>query len=618
MSAQPQFTSRAPGRPWGHLIVLLVPFGVLGVWLKAVRIERFFPNAGLVEFLAKLSSDLAFGLFWGLFWAVLLLYVANRRLHTLIVVLAQVLTGLIGVLVVLNHAYTLRTGNPLTLAQIALAVEEADALSALISSQVDSSTVGLLIIVVVWTAGVPWLLGRWLSRLFRRPASVRIRRVGVISTVLMLLAATWTAPTASAAFSLAPAVQLAVTPIREASAYPEELASTDPLPDPTSTRLVRREARAQRNLVVITLESQRATSTLPETKAPVTPVLDALALQSTTPERGYTALPHTSKALVAVHCGMTPPPDKDNTEADENGLPQRCLPELLADEGYVTAFFQSATEHFERRRQTVANLGFDAFTSVDTMDKTGFNKANYFGYEDDIMLEPARNWLETVGEDPFLLSFLTVAGHHDYKLEGYEPIDFVDRALLNDYLNSIQIQDRFVGNVIEMFKELGLYEETVFVITGDHGEGFGEHRLYQHDNTIYEEGARIAMMVHDPQRAPGVVQGPVSQLALMPTALDALGYDIAGEVGYQPSLFSGEPQGPVVVSCWVRGRCTAVLDGDLKLIHHFGDRRDEVFDLATDNYELRDLATSADAGWMERSRELAVSWYLEAERWYQQ
>ena len=101
--------------------MLLVPFGVLGVWLKAVRIERFFPNAGLVEFLAKLSSDLAFGLFWGLFWAVLLLYVANRRLHTLIVVLAQVLTGLIGVLVVLNHAYTLRTGNPLTLAQIALA-----------------------------------------------------------------------------------------------------------------------------------------------------------------------------------------------------------------------------------------------------------------------------------------------------------------------------------------------------------------------------------------------------------------------------------------------------------------------------------------------------------------
>lgn len=596
----------------------MVPFAILGVWLKTVRIERFFPNATLGEFFVKLSSDIAFGLFWALLWVVVLLYVRKPRGRAVLVGIAQLLTGLIGIHVVMNHAYAMRTGNPLTPAQIALAFQEADALSGLLKSQVDANTVGLLVGVVLWAALAPLLLGRWVARLVRGTASVRSRRVGAAATVVLLLAATWTAPTASAAFSLAPAVQLAVSPIREASAYPEELASEAPLPNPDRTTLVPRAGEQHRNLVIITLESQRATSTFPETKQPVTPVLDALAEQSTTPERGYTVLPHTSKSLVAIHCGMAPPPDSDNTEADDGGLPQRCLPGLLAEQGYSTAFFQSATEHFERRRHTVANLGFHKFTPVDNMDNTGFSKANYFGYEDDIMLEPAKDWLATVGEKPFLLSFLTVTGHHDYELPDYEQIDFVDRPLLNKYLNAIHVQDRFVGNVIEMFKELGLYEDTVFVITGDHGEGFGEHRLYQHDNTVYEEGARIPMMVHDPRRAPEVIDGPVQQFALMPTAVDALGFDLAGEVEYKPSLYSGEPQGPVVVSCWVRGRCTAVLDGDLKLIHHFGDRRDEVFNVVTDPYERTDLVATTDEEWMERSWETAVSWYLDVERWYTQ
>ncbi|NHB83872.1 sulfatase-like hydrolase/transferase [Tessaracoccus sp. HDW20] len=70
-----------------------------------------------------------------------------------------------------------------------------------------------------------------------------------------------------------------------------------------------------------------------------------------------------------------------------------------------------------------------------------------------------------------MLGMLTVSGHHDYKLPGVTPIDFVDNPMLNEYLNGIHYQDQFVSHVIDMFKELGLYENTVFVVTGDHGEG---------------------------------------------------------------------------------------------------------------------------------------------------
>lgn len=611
------FASRLlkPRHKWGRLVVLLIPVVVMGVLLKLERTAKYFPEAGFGEVAARVSSDVAFGAAWILVWG-LLCALGPAWFRAAAFHLAHLGTLLLGLFTVVSHAYVMQTGNPLTWEQIVYAWRGRSELDGLLGSQLSPQLVMLFAVVVVSTFVAPLLLGPVVSRLLHRRPSRTVRRLLTAAAAVLLVASAWSAPTVSAAFALAPPVQLVVSPIREAGAYPEESAVV-PAEGVDSTRLVKRPGTAERNLVVMVLESHRATSTLPETSQPVTPVLDALAASSLTPSRGYTVLPHTSKAITAVHCGVTPPTDHDNSEADPAGLPMPCLAELLGENGYRTGFFQSATEHFERRRSTVENLGFDFFRPVDAMPKAGFNKSNYFGYEDDIMLGPQREWIESTGGQPFLLSMLTVTGHHDYALEGYEPISFVEDPLLNDYLNSIHYQDAFVGRVIDMFKELGLYQETVFVVVGDHGEGFGEHRIFQHDNTIYEEGIRIPFLIHDPLRAGERLDQPANQLAVLPTAVDALGFDLMSGHSYQPSLYSGRPQGPLVATCLARGKCTAVIDGDMKLIHHFGDRRDEVFDLAQDPYELTDLAASADPVWMASLRERALAWYVEAEAMYE-
>lgn len=594
--------------------MLLAPVAVMGVWLKLVRTERYFPDAGALEVTARMWSDVAFGAGWALLWAVLCA-VGAQWWRTSAFYLAHAATLVLGLFSIVSHEYVMETGNPLTWEQIDYAWRARGELSGLLGSQVSPSMVGWFVAVVIGTFVAPLLLGPTVSRLLRRTPSRRVHRAVVAATAVLLAASTWSAPTISAAFALAPPVQLIVSPIREASAYPVSPEDADPS-EGDAARLVPRGDASRRNLVVITLESQRATSTLPATSQPVTPVLDALAGSSLTPSRGYTVLPHTSKAITAVHCGLAPPTDSDNTEADPAGLPMPCLADLLGAQGYASAFFQSATEHFERRRNTVENLGFDFFRGVDSMRKVGFQRANYFGYEDDIMLGPQRDWLETLDGQPFLMSMLTVTGHHDYALEGYEPISFVEDPLLNDYLNGIHYQDAFVGRVIDMFKELGLYDSTVFVVTGDHGEGFGEHRIFQHDNTIYEEGVRIPFLIHDPRRSGERLTQPANQLAVLPTAVDALGFDLISDHTYQPSLYSDAPQGPLVSTCLDRGRCTAVVDGDMKLIHHFGDRRDEVFNLAEDPFELTDLAASTDEDWMTAMRDEALAWYVETEAVY--
>ena len=55
----------------------------------------------------------------------------------------------------------------------------------------------------------------------------------------------------------------------------------------------------------------------------------------------------------------------------------------------------------------------------------------------------------------------------------------------------------------------------------------------------------------------------------------------------------------------------------MKVIHHFGDRRDEVYNLVEDPYELNDLAASTDSAWIQEQVDKTLAWYLNAERRYQ-
>lgn len=613
-SARTAETPRTPRHLWGRLVVLLVPVTVLGIVLKLVRIQQFFPMAGLSEHVAQVSSDVAFGGAWVLLWT-LGCALTRSKVRTVTFYSAHVATAVIGLFAVLNHEYVMRTGNPLTGSVLVNAARQGGELEAVVGSQVSATVISLLIGVVVAVVALPVVLGPVVGRLLRYRPQRRVKAASVVGLVVLLLASGWSAPTASAGFSLAPPLQLAITPVRAANAYPPELASPTVTPTPETTRLLDRGGE-HRNVVIITLESQRAAATLQDVKRPVTPVIDELMEASIAPERGYSVLPHTSKALTAIHCGIAPPLDVNNSEADFDGLPAKCLPSLLEEQGYATSFFQSATERFERRRGTARNLGFDDFTSVDQMNSAGFHRANYFGYEDEIMLAPEREWLEDNAEVPFLMSMLTVTGHHDYALRGYPRIDFVDDPLLNNYLNGIHYQDQFVGKVIDMFKDLGLYDDTVFVLVGDHGEGFGEHRVFQHDNTIYEEGIRIPYLIHDPSRPGETIDGPANQLAVLPTVVDLLGFDLDSDATYQPSLVSGQPQGLLVTTCYARGKCTATIDGDMKLIHHFDDRRDEVFNLALDPHETTDLIEQTDPQWLAEMRDTALRWYVDAENSY--
>jgi phosphoglycerol transferase MdoB-like AlkP superfamily enzyme len=370
----------------------------------------------------------------------------------------------------------------------------------------------------------------------------------------------------------------------------------------------------KRNVVLIHLESTRAEATTPyNSSRQTTPFLDELAKSSLLAEQYYTTVEHTSKASVSVNCGIEPHLVQPVTEAESGGIPAPCLASLLKDQGYNTVFFQSSTQDFEDFGDLVKNFGYEDYYPSESMDTDGFRRVNYFGYEDDIMLKPSEQWLEEHQDRPFLAEYLLGAGHHDYRCLGtsYGDENFSDDHMLNRYLNCMHLQDAFLQNLFDQYKELGLYENTIFVIYGDHGEGFGEHGRFMHDDIPYQEGLKVPLIIH----APGLLEGDQRVYGLsnhtdiLPTVLEMLGYEVEdGEYPGYSLLHSLPEDRTLFFSCFHEEQCLASIEGNEEYIYHYGNQPDEIFDLSKDPLEQNNLASEYSKEELNKRRDELLRW----------
>jgi lipoteichoic acid synthase len=404
-------------------------------------------------------------------------------------------------------------------------------------------------------------------------------------------------------------VNLIVTAVKAAITKEEASAAVEH--PAAGAELVRTARTEERNVVLVHLESTRAQSVTPyNKKLKTTPFLDELAKKSLLAERAYTIIPNSLKASVSVNCGIEPS-FRPAVEAEPGGIPAPSLAGLLKGQGYRTVFFQSATESFMYFGDQAKNFGYEEYYPAESMDTEGFERSNYFGYEDDVMLKPSEEWLRKRGNKPFVAEYLTSTGHHDYfPPTRYGCEDFVEDEKRNRYLNCVRYLDFFLMNLVEQYKKLGLYENTIFVIYGDHGEGFGEHGRYVHEDNPYEESLRVPLIIHAPWRFEHGER--VEELAnltdILPTVLDLLGYKVKGGKYPGYSLLRSLPEERTLFfSCTNREKCLASIKGHEKYIHHYGDQPDEFFDLSEDPLEKRNLLDERAAEARKRCDEL-LAW----------
>lgn len=171
-------------------------------------------------------------------------------------------------------------------------------------------------------------------------------------------------------------------------------------------------------------------------------------------------------------------------------------------------------------------------------------------------------------------------------------------ALETRYDHEVAYTDRAIGELVHGLKDLGLYEDTIIVVTADHGEAFLEHGELLHGHAPYEEMIRIPLVIRLPARLRGRVRSmavPVGLIDLMPTLLDLAGLE-------QESGAQGRSFAPLIRGQDLRSRlvfvetesAVAVRGGDRKLIR-FADGRQQHFDLGRDPLELRPLVETCGA-----------------------
>jgi arylsulfatase A-like enzyme len=101
----------------------------------------------------------------------------------------------------------------------------------------------------------------------------------------------------------------------------------------------------------------------------------------------------------------------------------------------------------------------------------------------------------------------------------------IARQASNQYDGELAYTDHWIGKLVEQLKAEGLYDDTLIVITSDHGEFFGEHQLLDHGTALYEGGIRIPILVKYPggKHAGEVSNDRVSIIDIFPTILDVVG-----------------------------------------------------------------------------------------------
>lgn len=269
----------------------------------------------------------------------------------------------------------------------------------------------------------------------------------------------------------------------------------------------------------------------------------------------------------------------------------------------------------ERQRKDAGRISGDFLDWVDAQGgRPFFAFLNYFDAHAPYIMPPGGAY--RFGRPPANAQELATLQEFDNRLR--INVTDEDAALaLNAYDDLIAHLDAEMGRLFDELESRGILDNTIIIITSDHGEGFGEHGLIGHGRSLYDTETRVPLLVFLPDRAQAglSVDQAVSLRDIPATVADLLNLqDESPFPGESWSRFwregsEGEdPEIPVLVEVLLRekismnpdrppawrGPMRGVVAQGLTYIRN-ADGREELYDVQTDPGQTQDLAEADDS-----------------------
>jgi choline-sulfatase len=383
-----------------------------------------------------------------------------------------------------------------------------------------------------------------------------------------------------------------------------------------------------------------------------TPNLDRLARHGAIFCNAFTVTPVCSPSRAALMTSRYPSElgiaDWINPQTEPNlGLAPAAIiwPELLKGFGYATMlagkWHLGTLDEFHPTRQ-----GFDRFFGfrdgsnrpIDPKLEVDGRLHQLKGSLPDLLVDEGLKFIEQHRDRPFLLSIHFRAPHTPYgpvpdvDSRQYRTLDPTipdfpglprDRVkqLHREYYASVGSVDRNVGRLLAALDQLKLTSRTIVIFTSDHGYMIGQHGLWHKGNAawlaqgktgyrpnMFDDSIRVPLLVSWPGVVtPGTtIDRVVSNLDLFPTILELAGLDVPANLEIRGRslvpLLRGQSTpwddtlfGQYDMHHYQVARMRMVRTREWKLVRHFEPGgQDELYDLAKDAGELRNLAGSSE------------------------
>jgi len=369
------------------------------------------------------------------------------------------------------------------------------------------------------------------------------------------------------------------------------------------------------NVVVVLVDSLRVDQLRATGGArEVMPAVEALARGGTVFPDCITQASHTDYAAPAVFSSHYPLRSRDVYRYPKDPpYPRVMIYDLLKALGWRTALFSSQNEDWGQMLNYMQTGGLDVCfhsKSRGVSEEATTERPAFAGSLDDaVTVSESMKWIERESDAPFFL-YLNLQNSHlpydvpkdfrrrfapadvDVKISiGWFPKEKVD-VVKDVYADSLAYVDAQLERLFARLRERGLWDRTVVVVTGDHGEAFYEHGSAAHANGVYQEVIQVPLVVHVPGRAPVRDERPAELLDVAPGLLHVLGLPphpgFQGEDLFAPEFRRDRARFSICDTPWRTQ--IGVLRSGFKMIRESVTGTTVLYDLAKDPGEKSEAA----------------------------